>query len=79
MHMATGILIYEDNISLRESLNTLLALSPNYQVLDSAPMSPSIARMIISHMHETTAKNDYQSTAREKEICNRFRKGAALS
>jgi DNA-binding NarL/FixJ family response regulator len=165
MHMATGILIYEDNNSLRESLNTLLMLSPNYQVLGAfedcskviqqleatqpevilmdidlpgingieavkhirrvnkevqiimltvfddnthvydalyagangyllkkyisdklvnsiaevlqggAPMSPSIARMIISHMHETTAHNDYQLTAREKEILQSLSKG----
>jgi DNA-binding NarL/FixJ family response regulator len=165
MHMATGILIYEDNTSLRESLNTLLSLSQDYQVLGAfdncsqviqqletarpdvilmdidlpgingieavklirrvnrevqiimltvfddnthvydalyagangyllkkyisdklvnsiaevmqggAPMSPSIARMVISHMHETTANNDYQLTAREKEILQSLSKG----
>jgi DNA-binding NarL/FixJ family response regulator len=165
MHMATGILIYEDNTSLRESLNTLLTLSPNYQVMGAfedcsqviqqleaahpdvilmdidlpgingieavkqirrvnkevqiimltvfddnthvydalyagangyllkkyisdklvnsigevlqggAPMSPSIARMVISHMHETTANNDYQLTPREKEILQSLSKG----
>jgi DNA-binding NarL/FixJ family response regulator len=146
--MAIGILIYEDNASLRESLNTLLTLSQSYAVLGAfeecskvseqveqykpevilmdidlpgingieavkrirkinrevqiimltvfddnthvydalyagangyllkkyisdklvnsiedvlqggAPMSPSIARMVISHMHESTAGND---------------------
>jgi DNA-binding NarL/FixJ family response regulator len=165
MHMATGILIYEDNTSLRESLNTLLTLSPNYQVMGAfgdcsqviqqleaadpdvilmdidlpgingieavkqirrvnkevqiimltvfddnthvydalyagangyllkkyisdklvnsiaevlqggAPMSPSIARMVISHMHETSANNDYQLTPREKEILQSLSKG----
>ena len=163
--MATGILIYEDNTSLRESLNTLLTLSQNYTVLGAfeecskvseqvqqykpevilmdidlpgingieavkqvrkidkqvqiimltvfddnnhvydalyagangyllkkyisdklvnsieevlqggAPMSPSIARMVISHMHESTAGNDYQLTAREKEILQSLSKG----
>jgi DNA-binding NarL/FixJ family response regulator len=165
MHMATGILIYEDNTSLRESLNTLLTLSPSYLVLGAfedcsqvvqqleaaqpdvilmdidlpgingieavkrirrvnkevqiimltvfddnthvydalyagangyllkkyisdklinsiaevlqggAPMSPSIARMVISHMHETTTNNDYQLTPREKEILQSLSKG----
>ena len=165
MHMATGVLIYEDNTSLRESLNTLLTLSQKYQVLGAfedcskvieqleaahpdvilmdidlpgisgieavkqirrvnkevqiimltvfddnthvydalyagangyllkkyisdklvnsieevlqggAPMSLSIARMIISHMHETTASKDYQLTAREKEILQSLSRG----
>jgi DNA-binding NarL/FixJ family response regulator len=163
--MAIGILIYEDNTSLRESLNTLLTLSQNYMVLGAfeecsnvskqveemkpevilmdidlpgisgieavkhirrvnkevqiimltifddnthvydalyagangyllkkyisdklvnsieevlqggAPMSPSIARMVILHMHETTAGNDYQLTVREKEILHSLSKG----
>ena len=163
--MAIGLLIYEDNASLRESLNTLLALSQKYTVLGAfeecgkvseqvaelhpevilmdidlpgisgiegvkqvrkvnkevqiimltifddnthvydalyagangyllkkyisdklvnsieevleggAPMSPSIARMVISRMHETTAENNYQLTAREKEILQSLSKG----
>ncbi|HTE31611.1 MAG TPA: response regulator transcription factor [Chryseolinea sp.] len=163
--MAIGLLIYEDNASLRESLVTLLTLSQKYIVLGAfeecgsaseqvaelrpevilmdidlpgisgiegvirvrkvnkevqiimltvfddnthvydalyagangyllktyisdklvnsieevlqggAPMSPSIARMVISHMHETTAGNDYQLTAREKEILQSLSKG----
>src|SRR5688572_20034152 len=163
--MPTGILIYEDNSSLRESLNTLLSLSQHFNVLGAfeecsrvsaqveelkpdvvlmdidlpgisgiegvkqirkvnkqvqiimltvfddnthvydalyagangyllkkyisdklvnsieevlqggAPMSPSIARMVISHMHESTAHNDYQLTAREKEILQSLSKG----
>jgi len=163
--MAIGMLIYEDNASLRESLNTLLTLSQKYTILGAfeecgkaseqvaelhpevilmdidlpgisgiegvkqvrkvnkevqiimltifddnthvydalyagangyllkkyisdklvnsieevlqggAPMSPSIARMVISHMHETTAGNDYQLTAREKEILQSLSKG----
>jgi DNA-binding NarL/FixJ family response regulator len=165
MIMPTGILIYEDNSSLRESLNTLLTLSQQYTVLGAfeecgkvsaqveelkpdvvlmdidlpgisgiegvkqirrvnkavqiimltifddnthvydalyagangyllkkfisdklvnsieevlqggAPMSPSIARMVISHMHESTPGNDYQLTAREKEILQSLSKG----
>lgn len=163
--MSTRIVIYEDNSSLRESLNTLLSLSPNYEVLGAfgectgvvkqfqelqpnvilmdidlpgvngieavkqiraidkdvqiimltvfddnthvydalyagangyllkkyisdklvnsiaevlqggAPMSPSIARMVISHMHETNTGNDYQLTPREKEILQSLSKG----
>jgi DNA-binding NarL/FixJ family response regulator len=163
--MATGILIYEDNSSLRESLNTLLTISQSYTVLGAfdecskvseqvelykpevilmdidlpgisgiegvkqvrktnkevqiimltvfddnthvydalyagangyllkkyisdklvnaieevlqggAPMSPSIARMVISHMHESNTGKDYQLTAREKEILQSLSKG----
>lgn len=163
--MATGILIYEDNPSLRESLNTLLTISQSYTVLGAfdecskvseqaqlhkpavilmdidlpgisgiegvkqvrkinkevqiimltvfddnthvydalyagangyllkkyisdklvnaiedvlqggAPMSPSIARMVISHMHESNTGKDYQLTAREKEILQSLSKG----
>jgi DNA-binding NarL/FixJ family response regulator len=165
MIMAIGILVYEDNSSLRESLNTLLTLSQKYKVLGAfedcskvsqqveeikpevilmdidlpgisgiegvkqvrklnkevqiimltvfddnthvydalyagangyllkkyisdklvnaieevlqggAPMSPSIARMVISHMHESNTGKDYQLTAREKEILQSLSKG----
>ena len=163
--MPIGILIYEDNASLRESLYTLLSLSQNYAVLGAfeecshaseqvkelspqvilmdidlpgisgiegvkqvrkvnkevqiimltvfddnthvydalyagangyllkkyisdklvnsieevlqggAPMSPSIARMVISHMHESSTGKDYQLTAREKEILQSLSRG----
>jgi len=43
-----------------------------------APMSPGIARMIISSMHQTTALpilNDYKLTSREKDILAELSKG----
>jgi DNA-binding NarL/FixJ family response regulator len=42
-----------------------------------APMSPSIARMVIDHMQQTGAApdNDYQLTNREKEILQSLSKG----
>jgi DNA-binding NarL/FixJ family response regulator len=43
-----------------------------------APMSPSIARMVISNMQQpaqTTAGNEYQLTAREKETLQLLSKG----
>ena len=40
-----------------------------------APMSPSIARMVISRMHETTTGKDYQLTQREKEILQSLSRG----
>lgn len=163
--MATSIMIYEDNVSLRESLCNLLMLSEQYEVLASfgdcqavveqlkefkpdvilmdidlpvvngieavkriraidkttqiimltvfddnehvyealyagangyllkkyisdklttsieevfqggAPMSPSIARMVISHMHQGASGKDYQLTPREKEILQSLSKG----
>ncbi|MBI3140171.1 MAG: response regulator transcription factor [Sphingobacteriales bacterium] len=48
------------------------------EVLDGgAPMSPSIARMIISNMQQPAreASNDYQLTNREKEILQLLSKG----
>ena len=33
-----------------------------------APMSPTIARMVIGNMHQPASPNDYQLTNREKEI-----------
>jgi DNA-binding NarL/FixJ family response regulator len=40
-----------------------------------APMSPSVARMVISRLHETTAGKDYQLTPREKEILQSLSRG----
>jgi DNA-binding NarL/FixJ family response regulator len=49
------------------------------EVLDGgAPMSPSIARMVISNMQQpvnTVAENDYQLTNREKETLQLLSKG----
>ncbi len=47
------------------------------EVLDGgAPMSPSIARMVISSMHRKNADpNPYQLTAREKEVLSSLSKG----
>jgi DNA-binding NarL/FixJ family response regulator len=48
------------------------------EVLDGgAPMSPSIARMIINNMQQpvTVSNNDYQLTNREKEILQLLSKG----
>ena len=40
-----------------------------------APMSPSVARMVISRLHETTSGKDYQLTPREKEILQSLSRG----
>jgi DNA-binding NarL/FixJ family response regulator len=40
-----------------------------------APMSPTIARMVIGNMHTATATNDYQLTNREKEILQLLSQG----
>jgi DNA-binding NarL/FixJ family response regulator len=40
-----------------------------------APMSPSVARMVISRLHETPAGKDYQLTPREKEILQSLSRG----
>lgn len=44
---------------------------------DGAPMSPSIARMVISNMRQdiVPSRNDYQLTAREKEILQLLSQG----
>jgi DNA-binding NarL/FixJ family response regulator len=48
-----------------------------HEVLDGgAPMSPSIARMIISNMHQLQSPDiKYQLTSREKEILTSLSKG----
>lgn len=46
------------------------------EVLDGgAPMSPSIARMVISSMQKAAPAKDYQLTAREKEILQLLSRG----
>ncbi|MCM5530457.1 response regulator transcription factor [Parasegetibacter sp. NRK P23] len=40
-----------------------------------APMSPSIARMVIENMQQSSSPNDYQLTAREKDILHSLAKG----
>jgi len=42
---------------------------------DGAPMSPSIARMVINSMQKPLQKNTYQLTTREKEILTSLSKG----
>ena len=40
-----------------------------------APMSPSIARMVINNMQQPAPKGDYQLTSREKEILQLLSQG----
>lgn len=65
---ATGYLLKKD---ISKRLFTAIE-----EVLDGgAPMSPSIARMVIASMHQTSRDNVYQLTPREKEILSLLSKG----
>lgn len=60
---------------LKKNISDRLGNAIDDVLLGGAPMSPAIARMIISNMHRAAAVNDYQLTAREKEILQSLSKG----
>jgi len=60
---------------LKEYISDKLGNSIEEVLRGGAPMSPSIARMVISHMHESSSGEDYQLTPREKEILQSLSRG----
>lgn len=65
---ATGYLLKKD---ISKRLFTAIE-----EVMDGgAPMSPSIARMVVASMHQTSKENVYQLTPREQEILSLLSKG----
>ena len=60
---------------LKKYISDKLTTSIEEVLHGGAPMSPSIARMVISHMHESSTGKDYQLTPREKEILQSLSKG----
>jgi DNA-binding NarL/FixJ family response regulator len=60
---------------LKKYISDKLTTSIEEVLQGGAPMSPSIARMVISHMHQSSSGKDYQLTPREKEILQSLSKG----
>jgi DNA-binding NarL/FixJ family response regulator len=60
---------------LKKHISSKLFSAIDEALSDGAPMSPSIARMVISTMQKSTALNDYNLTPREKEILSSLSKG----
>ncbi len=61
---------------LKKHISTKLFDSINEVLEGGAPMSPSIARMVIASMHQKpSVDNPYQLTSREKEILTSLSKG----
>jgi DNA-binding NarL/FixJ family response regulator len=61
---------------LKKHLTDRLVLSMQEVMNGGAPMSPSVARLVIANMHTATAsKNKYDLTLREKEILTSLSEG----
>jgi DNA-binding NarL/FixJ family response regulator len=74
VHVLEAIRAGASGYLLKKHLSSKLFNSID-EVLDGgAPMSPSIARMVIASMQKTT-ENPYQLTAREKEILSLLSQG----
>ncbi|MBL7835342.1 MAG: response regulator transcription factor [Cyclobacteriaceae bacterium] len=80
--------VFDDNVHVFEALQAgasgyLLKKHISTKLFDAidevmeggAPMSPSIARMVLASMHKPATENPYQLTAREKEILTSLSKG----
>ena len=63
---------------LKKHLTDRLISSMHEVLKGGAPMSPSVARLVIANMHTSTAaKNKYDLTAREKEILTSLSEGSS--
>lgn len=63
---------------LKKHLTDRLISSMQEVLNGGAPMSPSVARMVIANMHSRTShKNKYNLTAREKEILTSLSEGSS--
>ena len=60
---------------LKKNISDKLGSSIEEVLQGGAPMSPAIARIIISSMHRGVADNDYRLTTREQEILQSLSRG----
>lgn len=75
-HVFDAICAGASGYLLKKHISSKLFDSINESLDGGAPMSPSIARMVISAMHrKTNAPNSYQLTARETEILASLSRG----
>lgn len=73
-HVLDAIRAGASGYLLKKHLSTKLFDSIDEVLSGGAPMSPSIARMVIASMQKTS-ENSYQLTAREKEILSLLSQG----
>jgi DNA-binding NarL/FixJ family response regulator len=74
VHVLDAIRAGASGYLLKKHLSTKLFDSIEEVLAGGAPMSPSIARMVIASMQKTT-ENPYQLTPREKEILSLLSQG----
>ena len=74
-HVFEAICAGASGYLLKKHISTKLFDSVDEILAGGAPMSPSIARMVIGSMQQKPVQTDYQLTAREKEILTSLSKG----
>ncbi len=74
-HVLDAIFAGASGYLLKKHISTRLNDAVHEVLNGGAPMSPTIARMVISSMQAPTAKNPYQLTPREQEVLNLLSKG----
>ncbi|MEQ9378504.1 MAG: response regulator transcription factor [Imperialibacter sp.] len=74
-HVLEAIFAGASGYLLKKHISTRLFDAVEEVLAGGAPMSPSIARMVIDSMRQKPAENNYQLTAREKEILTSLSQG----
>jgi DNA-binding NarL/FixJ family response regulator len=75
-HVFDAICAGASGYLLKKHIATKLFSAIEEVLEGGAPMSPSIARMVLSSMHQkTSAENPYQLTPKEKEVLTSLSKG----
>jgi len=74
-HVLDAICAGASGYLLKKHISDKLFDSVNEVLSGGAPMSPSIARLVIKSMHPYQAENSYQLTPREREILTSLSRG----
>ncbi|HAC25180.1 MAG TPA: DNA-binding response regulator [Cytophagales bacterium] len=74
-HVLDAICAGASGYLLKKHISDKLFDSVNEVLSGGAPMSPSIARLVIKSMHPYHAENSYQLTPREREILTSLSRG----
>jgi len=74
-HVFEAICAGASGYLLKKHISTKLFDAIDEMMAGGAPMSPSIARMVVASMQQKPALNVYQLTPREKEILHSLSKG----
>lgn len=75
VHVLEAIRAGASGYLLKKHLSDKLFNAIDEVLAGGAPMSPTVARMVIASMQQKSAPTDYQLTAREKEILTSLSKG----